>query len=58
MAFKVGDKVRLKSGGPDMVVESATRKKISCVWWPLDPGGNFLHSPNSYVFVDAALELF
>jgi uncharacterized protein YodC (DUF2158 family) len=38
MAFKVGDVVRLKSGGPRMTVESIskdemTRGTIWCVWF-------------------------
>jgi uncharacterized protein YodC (DUF2158 family) len=31
--FKAGEKVRLKSGGPDMAVESVGTKEVMCVWF-------------------------
>ena len=32
--FKVGDVVRLKSGGPDMVIDDDSRRKfIHCTWF-------------------------
>lgn len=32
-AFKVGDKVRLKSDGPSMTVEEIDGGDISCAWF-------------------------
>jgi uncharacterized protein YodC (DUF2158 family) len=32
-AFKVGDKVKLKSGGPVMTVESISNGNVTCVWF-------------------------
>jgi uncharacterized protein YodC (DUF2158 family) len=31
--FKVGEKVRLKSGSPDMTVESVGTEEVLCVWF-------------------------
>jgi uncharacterized protein YodC (DUF2158 family) len=31
--FQIGDVVELKSGGPDMTVESIEDLKASCVWF-------------------------
>lgn len=44
MTFKVGDKVRLKSGGPEMTVESIgnnalpgePKRTLYCVWFEKD----------------------
>lgn len=33
LGFKPGDVVRLKSGGPDMVVEKAKEYKVHCAWY-------------------------
>lgn len=32
-AFKAGDRVELKSGGPAMTVSSVASNKVTCVWW-------------------------
>lgn len=32
MAFKIGDVVKLKSGGPHMTVYHIEKDKISCFW--------------------------
>jgi uncharacterized protein YodC (DUF2158 family) len=31
--FKVGDVVLLKSGGPDMTIETVTGQTVHCVWF-------------------------
>lgn len=36
MAFKAGDAVRLKAGGPDMNVEKIDSKGVYCVWFDRD----------------------
>ncbi|TDB32569.1 DUF2158 domain-containing protein [Stenotrophomonas sp. TEPEL] len=37
MEFKLGDKVKLKSGGPVMTVSSVSDKGVECQWF--DPKG-------------------
>ena len=35
--FKIGDNVKLSSGGPVMTVEGvASNDKLRCVWWQKD----------------------
>ena len=48
--FNVGDIVKLKSGGPDMTVDSASSSRIICVWFD---AGNAYHMRN---FDQGALE--
>ncbi|MBN4983893.1 DUF2158 domain-containing protein [Stenotrophomonas maltophilia] len=43
MEFKLGDKVKLKSGGPVMTVSSVSDKDVECQWF--DPKGK-LHKEN------------
>jgi uncharacterized protein YodC (DUF2158 family) len=31
--FQIGDVVELKSGGPDMTVESIEEVKVLCIWF-------------------------
>ena len=33
MPFKVGDVVKLKSGGPEMTVEVIADNTVSCIWF-------------------------
>lgn len=33
MTFQVGDTVQLKSGGPIMTVEKASKGEVTCVWF-------------------------
>lgn len=33
MHFSIGDRVRLKSGGPVMTIEEISGDDISCVWF-------------------------
>jgi uncharacterized protein YodC (DUF2158 family) len=33
MAYEVGKKVRLNSGGPEMTVEAVIGEKVRCVWF-------------------------
>jgi uncharacterized protein YodC (DUF2158 family) len=37
--IKKGDKVKLKSGGPVMTVESIDGNNIDCIWFDLTPTG-------------------
>jgi uncharacterized protein YodC (DUF2158 family) len=32
-AFKVGDEVQLKTGGPPMTVENVNSGNVSCIWF-------------------------
>ena len=49
-SFKVGDVVRLKSGGPPMTVEQTGGKAIRCAWF--NGGGGY----NSGMFHGDTLE--
>ena len=51
--FKVGDVVRLKSGGPDMTVTSVKERIIHCKWFTY--AGNWT-TPAIDTFPPAALE--
>jgi uncharacterized protein YodC (DUF2158 family) len=42
MNFVVGDLVRLRSGGPTMVIEAISRKGVVCTWF--DGTGNAKHT--------------
>jgi len=32
-AFKIGDVVQLKSGGPEMTVSKIDAEEVLCTWW-------------------------
>lgn len=50
MAFKVGDPVRLKAGGPEMTVEKVNSNGIYCAWFDRD------HNLHRKYFVAETLE--
>jgi uncharacterized protein YodC (DUF2158 family) len=52
MEFKVGDVVKLKSGGPEMTVSEVDDDEIECVWFPQ---GDFTELRKAE-FIDATLE--
>ena len=52
MSYKVGDVVRLKSGGPKMTVAVAKANgQFECVWFTSDAT-----APRSFTFVEASIE--
>jgi len=52
MSYKVGDVVRLKSGGPKMTVAVAKANgQFECVWFTSDAT-----APWSFTFVEASVE--
>lgn len=50
MQFKAGDTVRLKSGGPDMTVETVEGAYVFCAWF------DKAHKPHARKFPMSALE--
>ncbi len=50
MSFKIGDIVRLRSGGPVMTVSGIDGTSVECTWFGADGKVNFHH------FVAAMLE--
>jgi uncharacterized protein YodC (DUF2158 family) len=62
MAFKIGDKVQLKSGGPIMTVQSAAEDpreggtKVSCIWFGPPASGGEPRFPLTYSFAEGVLE--
>ncbi|MBX4884028.1 DUF2158 domain-containing protein [Rhizobium bangladeshense] len=48
MQFAIGDRVELKSGGPEMTVQTADSGKYYCVWFNRD-GGSYKLEGTSFI---------
>lgn len=50
--MNIGDKVRLKSGGPEMLIISMESGKVSCVWKFLGKVEKYDFDPSNLVLID------